>query len=461
MHLPRHRRLLRGPAWILGCSLLSCQSTPFTYVSADAATVGKVSESQASHVVDILFVVDNSGSMADKQITLQKSTQAFIAQLAAGNVDYHLGLLTTDLFAPTDGGRLRSAGTNPAFLSAPPPGDPNATMLHAQVVAGFNAAVAQLGIGGSSQESALGAVTNALSPTSAAVSARNAGFLRTAADLAVVIVTDEDDCAPLPANYALVDSWTGQPTRCYDSQQFLYTTTSLVDQFAAIKGGLGKVRVGIITGGTHAADGSFVPKGCHLGADNKPNTACGCWSYAPDAWFCTDLHSSFSQPCTTTGTCPAATCPAVGSTCDTPRCTSTSPHRYLAFLSELGERRVGLGLPAGTFIDSICQGDYHDALISVAQNVVVSNCFTLSAAANRQGLGLRVAHPLPNGAYAPEQVLQRFGTTDASATCRDCSRCSGAAWELVESTNGSAQICLTCGTSAQLGDLFSISNLSP
>ena len=45
---------------------------------------------------DILFVVDNSGSMADEQENLAQNFQAFIDGLNAGTGDYQLAVVSTD-----------------------------------------------------------------------------------------------------------------------------------------------------------------------------------------------------------------------------------------------------------------------------------------------------------------------------------------------------------------------------
>ncbi len=441
--------------------LLACQSTPFLYVDAADAAVTEASQTQPNNVVDILFVVDNSASMGDKQTTLKNSSAAFVAELAASNVDYRLGLVTTDLVAGTDGGRLRRAVGAPLFLSAPAADDPNAAAARATLVANFNAAVSTLGIGGSSQESALGAVTRALASVSGSAVARfNGDFLRPLADLAVIMITDEDDCAPLPGSEATVAGWEGQPTRCYDSQQELFSPSALVDQFIQIKGDAAKVRVALITSGRRQADGSFTPLGCNVGTDGAPDSRCGCWLYAPDAWFCNDLTQTTAQPCSIPAACASTgTCSSTGSSCDRALCGTTAPHRYLSFLTELAARRRALGLAAGTYVDSICQADYRATLIAAARAVVLNNCFALALTANRVALGLRVAHLLADGSRSASTLLQRYGLEDPFASCRSCSDCNQQAWQLVAGDDGTAQICLACGTAAQAGDLFEISTL--
>jgi hypothetical protein len=46
--------------------------------------------------VDILFVIDNSGSMADEQAALANAFDAFITKFVDKGVDYHIGITSTD-----------------------------------------------------------------------------------------------------------------------------------------------------------------------------------------------------------------------------------------------------------------------------------------------------------------------------------------------------------------------------
>jgi hypothetical protein len=447
--------------WVLAlCSASACMAQPFTFVGNGNTVVDQASETLPSSTVDILFVVDNSGSMADKQATLRNSAEAFVAELAKTNVNYHLGVVTTDLYAPTDGGRLRMGVPGPQFLTAPGPLDPQAAQKRAALVASFNATVSQLGIGGSSQEAGLGAVTMALNPADPSIKALNQGFMRSEADLAVVIVTDEDDCTPLPENFSTVGAW-HEPALCYNSPQYLQQVNTILDQFAALKGDVSRVRVALITGGKKAADGSFSPAGCNVGADGQADTACGCWYYAADAWFCNDLNVSFAQACSQIGVCSAENCPSNLSTgvCDTPRCKTTAPHRYMAFLDKLAQRRQAVGHPAGTFVDTICQSDYRTALLSVAHSVVVSNCFTLTPGVPTDTLSLTLSHQLPDGTYSPSGVVQRFDPSAGVGTCQSCGNCQNDAWQLVTGANGVKQMCLACGLQALPGDNFKVSQL--
>lgn len=138
---------------------------------------------------DLLFVVDNSGSMADEQATLERSFGTFAAEAVRQGGDYRIGVITTD--TPF----LRGA---PAVVRA----------TDANPEASFRRNV-RVGLGGSGIERgfmmALSALTPPLSTTS------NAGFLRVGVPLELVFVSDEDDQSPSSVDqylrsFALVQS---------------------------------------------------------------------------------------------------------------------------------------------------------------------------------------------------------------------------------------------------------------
>ena len=129
---------------------------------------------------DILFMVDNSGSMSDKQANLGNSFSTFINWLISKNVDYHIAINTTDMDNPAEQGRFQ--GT-PKIID-------NTT---ADVVNTFKTNV-NVGDSGSGTEQGFASVAAGLGP--ALLASDNAGFLRTDAKLFVVYVSDEDDQSP-------------------------------------------------------------------------------------------------------------------------------------------------------------------------------------------------------------------------------------------------------------------------
>ncbi|MEW5849728.1 MAG: choice-of-anchor D domain-containing protein [Myxococcota bacterium] len=166
-------------------------------------------------LVDVLFVIDNSGSMYDNQQRLAENAQRFInAADFQSSVDFHLGVTTTDVTQEGAHGQMLGS---PAYLTR---GN--------NVQAEFPNR-ARVGVEGSPYEQGLEAARMALSPE--LLAGTNAGFLRPEAGLAIIIVSDEEDSSPLTvAQYldffrglkagtnaaVVVSGITGGPTGCMD-----------------------------------------------------------------------------------------------------------------------------------------------------------------------------------------------------------------------------------------------------
>lgn len=146
-----------------------------TASEADAQRVDQFVQREQP-AVDILFVVDDSGSMAEEQQNVAANFQAFIQFTAGLGIDYHIGIVTTDT---SNGGELVApyiANTGPDATADP--------------VAAFVSAV-NVGTSGSASERGLQSARLAL--TSPAVDGANAGFLRDDALLSIIFVSDEED----------------------------------------------------------------------------------------------------------------------------------------------------------------------------------------------------------------------------------------------------------------------------
>jgi hypothetical protein len=154
--------------------------------------------------VDVLFVIDDSGSMADQQDSLVASFPGFVAGLrerlrSAQSV--HIGVVTTEDYAgnppacraigslitqtggPSSSNRVCGPFTGgSSWMSATEP----------DLASKFSCA-GKPGAGGDSDERVARALMNALDPVRNAPGACNAGFSRPDSLLVVVIITDEDD----------------------------------------------------------------------------------------------------------------------------------------------------------------------------------------------------------------------------------------------------------------------------
>ena len=229
--------------------------------------------------VDILLVVDNSCSMGDEQDKLSEGFDKFVEAFEFADVDYHIGVVTTDTDHANQAGRLQG---NPKWIQ---PDTANGAEA-------FKAAV-RVGTLGSGYERGLEAARIALGPEMSA--GYNVGFLREDAYLSIIFVSDEEDFSTEPvANYinffwaqktgkgrdaltasALVgtDDW-GEPADCGD-QSSPYTGASAAHRYVDVA----SQTSGII--GSICSD-DFTPIITELGLNSSRLTARFQLTRAPD-----------------------------------------------------------------------------------------------------------------------------------------------------------------------------------
>jgi cysteine-rich repeat protein len=138
---------------------------------------------RAAPELDVLLVVDDSGSMTEEQARLGAVAPTFIARGDASGVQYHIGVTTTD---PTPGisGTLRGSPNVVRWSSA---------NRGAELQANVN-----VGVNGSGDERGLETMVEAVTDQQL-LAGPNAGFLRPNAELVVIIISDEEDHgAPTP-----------------------------------------------------------------------------------------------------------------------------------------------------------------------------------------------------------------------------------------------------------------------
>jgi hypothetical protein len=130
---------------------------------------------------DVLWVVDNSGSMSNEQDSLATNFPAFMNYFLGSGLDYHIGVVSTDLDAPAQSGKLTMASTGEKYLT---PDSEDPMTLFAQM--------ARLGITGSGTEKGRGAAYMALEILK---DTYNAGFLRDdpLSGVHMIVITDEAD----------------------------------------------------------------------------------------------------------------------------------------------------------------------------------------------------------------------------------------------------------------------------
>ncbi len=218
--------------------------------------------------VDLLFMVDNSGSMKEEQEALAMQFPRLIRTLASGQVrdpntdalidtfpavnDLHLGVVSSDMGTggftlPTcadrndgdDGILLQRAASDCAGFMPPKFLEFRAGTDDPDTLASNFSCMARLGTTGCGFEQQLEAVLKALLPAGATTEIgidpfvtgdghgadANAGFLRPDSLLGVVVVTDEDDCSAKDKNIFDAMQFGGQTTlnvRCFLNPETLF-----------------------------------------------------------------------------------------------------------------------------------------------------------------------------------------------------------------------------------------------
>ncbi len=133
-------------------------------------------------MVDVLWMIDDSCSMGDKQQNVSDQSQTFFQRATQLNTDFHLAVVTTDMDNPNESGRFQSRNGAPKIIT---PSTPNPVQAFSDD--------ALLGTNGLGTEKGLAAVHAALTDPLLSDPAANAGFLRQDAKLVVIAVSDEDD----------------------------------------------------------------------------------------------------------------------------------------------------------------------------------------------------------------------------------------------------------------------------
>jgi hypothetical protein len=226
------RPIALAPCLVGGFLLLGAACDKHTVSVAHPATVDETFALTAewptfaqslSSKADILFMVDDSSSMTPLQRELEAGFSDFMSaleHLPGGVPDLHIGVVSSSM----------GAGRDPSVEHCPPGGDrgilQNALVgltcngvtltdhflaVHTdatsgQLVSNYGSAsladafgcIADLGESGCGFEHQFASVVRALGADGASAPAENAGFLRPEAFLAVILVTNEDDCSAPP-----------------------------------------------------------------------------------------------------------------------------------------------------------------------------------------------------------------------------------------------------------------------
>jgi hypothetical protein len=162
-----------------------------------------------SQDLDLLFVIDDSPSMLDKQTNLKNSFPVFLSAFGTAIPNVHIGVITTDMGAlgDDDASPGPSIGSGPGMCAgAGKDGvlqtfgsslvtsgkfiiDENGTKNYTGSISAAFASIASAGTNGCGFEQPLAAIRRAFENVA------NAGFVRASARLAIIVLSDEDDCS--------------------------------------------------------------------------------------------------------------------------------------------------------------------------------------------------------------------------------------------------------------------------
>lgn len=226
-------------AIVLGLASASCaQSKVDSPVESTPAAVTAAATGTSPGKLDVLFMIDDSSSMTSMQEKLVAQIPAFVTalqNLPMGLPSLHIAVVSSDMGAPGDSTfaigctqqgdqgefRLGTAGSASVDGGAPggdagAPGCPGARLSsgatfisnvdgvanYAGDLSALLSCMTTLGDRGCGFENQLGSIARALGADGSPAPSSNAGFLRPDAQLAILVLSNEDDCSA-PVNTQL------------------------------------------------------------------------------------------------------------------------------------------------------------------------------------------------------------------------------------------------------------------
>jgi len=377
--------------------------------------------------VDLLFMVDNSNSMAEEQTNLAMQFPTLISVLASGDVNadgeqdfppvrsLQVGVISSDMgtggfLVPTctdsnfgDDGVLRTRGntgrpgcmaTYPSFLNFEPAGggDPGAFATDVTCVAA-------MGTNGCGFEQQLDAILKAVTPSTSAITfsmgtvghadGANAGFVRDDSLLTIIAVTDEDDCSAIDPDLFNPSSarYSGDLNlRCFQFPEAVHPVDRYVSGLLATREDPDLLIFAAITG----VPPTIAPGGP---CDPAAGTGCPAGTFCQDAGggqgFClansgddTSFATILSDPQMAEQIDPAMPT-RLQPSCNEPGTGLAFPPRRIVEVARQLELRGSNGLVA-----SVCRSDFRGALTGIIQKIAdVLGNVCLPRALNRNAMG--------------------------------------------------------------------------
>ncbi|MCK8502169.1 vWA domain-containing protein [Myxococcus fulvus] len=203
----------------------------------------------APQKTDILFVIDNSGSMAEEQAGIATELPAFIQGLREGGgvtQDFRVGVITTSVYRrvftqgrefyseyPRESGLLQQVPKKDGSASE----DRFVESSDPDLLERFRLLVKQ-GTSGSGQESPFEAARLAVSEpltTTSIAEGGNGGFLRDGARLLVVVVTDEEDCSSTARPPPVIVTDDTSVDKCHEDAALLTSVEEYAEAFKSLR----------------------------------------------------------------------------------------------------------------------------------------------------------------------------------------------------------------------------------
>lgn len=183
---------------LLAGQLIACEKHASSFSLLPDQTNYVQSGETVSRKIDILWVIDNSGSMKSSQDNLAANFKSFITRLKSLNYDFHMAVTTTDTFMAKWANKPQLARVRDGSKTAGHSGvfvmDQNTPDLEQVFITNITQGTAGYG-----DERAFSSFREALQ------SNLNADFRRQDAFLAVIIVSDEDDFSAETGSYLYQD----------------------------------------------------------------------------------------------------------------------------------------------------------------------------------------------------------------------------------------------------------------
>jgi hypothetical protein len=137
--------------------------------------------------VDVLWVIDNSCSMEEEQSSLTANFSKFMNYFTNSGLDYHVGVVSTDMDSGAHSGKLRRDAGN-SFID---------TTYSASEAAQSFTRRARMGTSGSGWERGLDAAWASIVTHG---NGNNSGFYREEAAFAMIVISDEEDSSDISVN---------------------------------------------------------------------------------------------------------------------------------------------------------------------------------------------------------------------------------------------------------------------